>query len=149
MSFEFTVITPEKTTLTGKANYISIPAWEGSMGILPRHEPYIVMLTEGLVYIEKSSSDKTDQDEYLSVSGGFAEITQKKVTLFAETAETATNINEERARLAMQRAKDSIVMASKREKGYQRIDVQAAQAALGRALVRLKTSQRLKTRRRK
>jgi F-type H+-transporting ATPase subunit epsilon len=134
-NFDLTIVTPERVTYQGKARSLSLPAWEGSMGILPGHQAALVLLREGVVNLGLESGE-----DALSVSGGFAEIGPKQVTLFAETAELAQNLDEERAKLAAQRAKDTLVKARQGKPGAQEADVEAAQAALRRALVRLKVA---------
>ncbi|MBI4064090.1 MAG: ATP synthase F1 subunit epsilon [Elusimicrobia bacterium] len=136
-TFELSVVTPERTTYEGTAAYLDLPAWEGSLGVLPGHAPALVLLQEGVARVK----DVSGQEWLLALSGGFAEIDQKKVTLFAETAELAAEINEERARLAQERAKEDIQKSRRREKGSEDIDIGKAQTALKRSLVRLKVSE--------
>lgn len=134
-TFELTIVTPEKVTHEGTAQGLTLPAWEGSMGILPGHQAALVFLQEGVVKVQDANGEK-----YLSVSGGFAEIQPKKVTLFAETAEMAQELDEERAKLAAARAKE-VLTTVRKTKGYDSIDVEQAQASLRRALVRIKVSE--------
>ena len=130
------LVTPERSAFSGEADFVTLPAWEGEMGILPGHAPFVVQLAPGEVRLTKG-----DEKHFFAVSGGFAEIKDDKVSLFAETAELADGIDEERARQALERAQAEL----KR----QQIDTQTlaqAQAALRRAMVRLKVA---KTRRKK
>src|SRR3989338_7459930 len=101
--FELSIVTPERVTFQGKAESLTLPAWEGSMGVLPGHQSALVLLKEGVAVFRSG-----ENQEVLSISGGFAEIHPEKVVLFAETAELARELNEERARLAAQRAKEAI-----------------------------------------
>ncbi|MBI2071283.1 MAG: ATP synthase F1 subunit epsilon [Elusimicrobia bacterium] len=132
--FELTVVTPERITFQGKISSLILPAWEGSMGILPGHTPALVLIKEGVI----RTQNEEGIEETMSVSGGFVEIGQRKATLFAETAELAQEIDEERARLALARAKEDVAKTRAPKKGPQEIDVEKAQAALRRALTRLK-----------
>ncbi|MBI4670008.1 MAG: ATP synthase F1 subunit epsilon [Elusimicrobia bacterium] len=132
--FDFSIVTPERLTFEGKAAYLRLPAWEGSMGVLAGHAPALVLLKEGAATVRQADG----QEDILSLSGGFAEIGPKKVVLFAETAELAQEIDGERARLAASRAREMIGQARRGPKDARDIDVEKAQAALRRALMRLK-----------
>ena len=137
--FELTVITPERTTYEGLVGSLLLPAWEGALGVLAGHAPALILLKEGVA----RTRDAQGREEILSLSGGFAEITPEKVTLFAETAEMGLEIDEERARLAIERAKESILKFRRHEKGAEEIDIEKARASLRRALTRLRVAQYL------
>lgn len=137
--FELVVVTPERTSFQGKAVSLSLPAWEGSLGVLPGHAPALILLQEGLARARTPEG----QEEILAVCGGFAEISPTRVTLFAETAELGEEVDAERARLSAERAKADIAKFRRRDKDYQQIDIDKAQASLRRALTRLKVVQTL------
>ncbi|MBI4368755.1 MAG: ATP synthase F1 subunit epsilon [Elusimicrobia bacterium] len=139
-TFGLAVVTPERKTLETQAQSLTLPAWEGSMGVLAGHAPSLALLREGAVRARL----ETNEEQVLSISGGFAEITPSQVTLFAETAELAHELDAERANLAVARAKDQIARSRRRDQGYEEVDIEKAQAALRRALVRLKISENLK-----
>jgi F-type H+-transporting ATPase subunit epsilon len=80
---------------------------------------------------------KDNQLEYLAVSGGFAEVSGNKVTILAEAAERAREIDVERAKRAKERAERRLAKA--REEA---IDHDRAEAALKRALVRLQIAEK-------
>ena len=125
------IITPEKTALTNKeVSFVSLPAFEGELGVLPGHISTVVQLKEGLLRY-KSGHEHGD----FSVLGGFAEINKNKVLVLAEAAELAREIDEERARQAYREAKDALNV-----KGDD-LDLDSAQAALRRAAVRLKIAE--------
>ena len=126
-----TIVTPEKTVLADKpVEDVTIPAFGGEMGILPGHASFVVQLKEGLLhYTEKHHK------EVFSVLNGFAEINKDKVLIMAEAAELGKEINEERARQAYQKAKETLAM-----RGAD-MDLDEATAALRRAAVRLKIAE--------
>jgi F-type H+-transporting ATPase subunit epsilon len=124
------LVTPEKVVLTEAADKVVLPALGGEMGVLPEHEPYMVQLTSGEVRVTHGGETKC-----LAVSGGFAEILNDKVSLFAETAETANDIDEERARQALEKAKAEV-----KQTGIDPMTLAQAEAAVRRAQVRLRVS---------
>jgi len=109
-----------------------LPALEGEMGVLPGHQPFLVQLKPGEVRVTEKG-----QVRRFAVSGGFAEVKDNKVSLFAETAEMAEQIDAERAQQALERAKAEVS-----RKDLDPITLAAAEAAIRRAQVRLIVSQR-------
>lgn len=122
------LITPEKVALTEKADSVVLPAFEGEMGVLPGHEPFVVQINPGEVRVELKGEHKS-----IAVSGGFAEILDNKISIFAETAEMAEEIDEERARQALEQAKER-----RKQKSADSMTLAQAESALKRAQVRLK-----------
>jgi len=124
------LVTPERPSFQGEGDFVVLPAWEGEMGVLPGHAPFLVQLQAGEVRFQEG--DKTTS---FAVSGGFAEIRDDKVALFAETAEMAESIDAERARQALERAQ-----AELQSKQLGSMTLANAEAALVRAQVRLKVA---------
>lgn len=93
------LVTPEKVALTQAADFVALPAFEGEMGVLPGHEAFLVQLGAGEVRVRRGAETSS-----FAVSGGFAEILKDKVSVFAETAEMASEIDAERARQDLERA---------------------------------------------
>lgn len=121
------LVTPEKVALEGKASFVVLPAWDGEMGILPEHAPTLVQLRAGEVRVTEGGEVRR-----FAVSGGFAEIKDDRIALFAETAEDAQHIDAERAKQAAEKAK-----AELSRKDLDPLTLMAAEAALRRAQVRL------------
>ena len=94
------LVTPEKVAWSAPADFVVLPAAEGEMGVLPGHMSFLVQLAEGEVRVTEGAEVKR-----FAVSGGFAEIKNDVISLFAETAEAADQINAERARQSLERAK--------------------------------------------
>lgn len=126
------LVTPEKVVLQGRADFVVLPAWEGEMGVLPGHEPFLVQLKHGEVRVTEGRELRR-----LAVTGGFAEVGHDKVVLFAETAEMAEQIDAERERQALEKAK-----AERAQKDIDPLTLAAAEAAIRRAQVRLMVAQR-------
>jgi F-type H+-transporting ATPase subunit epsilon len=126
-----TITTPERTVLAEKpVESVVIPAAGGEMGILPGHAPFVVQLKEGVMHYTEGR-----HKELFSVLSGFAEIYHDKVLVLAEAAELAKEVNEERARQAFQKAKETLAMHGAD------LDLDEATAALRRAAVRLKVAE--------
>lgn len=123
-----TIITPEKVAFEGEVESLVVPSYDGQWGILPGHAPMLAQLKPGVVQMRLG-----EQVDLLSVSGGFVEVCHNRVSLFAETAELAQEINEERARQAAERAK-----AALHELSGDPLSVVDAHAALERALARMR-----------
>ena len=126
-----TILTPEKSVLTDKpVDFVTIPAFGGEMGVLPGHASFVVQLKEGVLKYKDEH-----KKEIFAVLTGFAEVHQNKVLILAEAAELAKEVDEERARQAYQKAKDALAMRGKD------MDLDSAQAALRRAVIRLKIAE--------
>jgi F-type H+-transporting ATPase subunit epsilon len=126
------LVTPEKVAAQGQADFVVLPALEGEMGILPGHQPFLVQLKGGEVRVTENGEVRR-----FAVSGGFAEIKNDTVSLFAETAEQAEQIDAERAHQALERAQAEIA-----RKDIDPITLAAAEAAERRAHIRLLVSKR-------
>lgn len=135
---EIEVVTPERLAFKDDVNFIVLPGLEGEIGILPGHAPLLAQLSTGELRITKGA-----ETEHFAVSGGFAEVRSGRAKVFAETAEIGKEISVERARLALERAKKEISAAATPQ------DLELAQAALRRALLRLHVSEGLSRRNRK
>ncbi|OGR83833.1 MAG: ATP synthase F1 subunit epsilon [Elusimicrobia bacterium RIFCSPHIGHO2_01_FULL_64_10] len=132
------IYTPERQVLKDEAEFVVVPASNGQLGVLPGHAPLLARLTAGPVKIRKPGST-----EFLAVSGGFADVHPGGIRIFAETAEMALEIDVERARLAAERAREGLSKVNQPEA------MAAAEAALKRALIRLRISEGLSRRRSK
>ena len=127
---EVEMVTPEKISFREPADFVVIPAFQGELGVLPDHAPSLVQLKVGEVRVTKGG-----QVHHFAISGGFAEIKKNKVSLFAETAEMADEIDAERARQAFERAK-----AETLKPGLDPLTMAGAEAAMRRAQIRLQVA---------
>jgi F-type H+-transporting ATPase subunit epsilon len=126
------VVTPDRKVLATEAEVVVCPGVEGQFGVLVGHVPFLSALQIGEMYYRDGA-----KTEYLAVSGGFAEVSPQKVTIVAESAELGREIDIERARRAKERAEARLAAARS-----ENIDFARAQAALARALVRMKVAAR-------
>ena len=127
------IITVEGTVFDDNVNMVIAPGSDGVMGILPRHTPLLTSLTYGELEIKKEGLP----DQFFAIGGGFMEVRPYHVTVLADSAERAEEIDIERAKAARERA-ESILEISIEEKR----DFTNAEAALQRSLARLKVAQR-------
>lgn len=120
------IVTPDRKVLSQDVDYVGAPGALGEFGVLPNHIPFLSALGIGNLYYKDAG-----KTHYVFVSGGFAEVSPDKVTILAEAAEKATDIDLERARKAQDRAQQRLARAQ------EKIDHARAQAALRRSLARL------------
>ncbi|MDR3762859.1 MAG: F0F1 ATP synthase subunit epsilon [Acidobacteriota bacterium] len=102
-TIELEIVTPERMVVKGRAEEIQIPGRGGYLGILPGHAPLITELAVGEIEYKNAGTVTR-----LSVAWGFAEVLPEKVTILAETAELAEDIDVERANAARERALENI-----------------------------------------
>lgn len=124
-SIQLEIVTPERLVVNDTASEVYIPGKTGCLGILPGHAPLITELAVGEISYSNGSQTKR-----LAVAWGFAEVLQTKVTILAETAERADEIDTARAQAAKQRAEEELRKAGPAGNAE-------AQAALARANARL------------
>jgi F-type H+-transporting ATPase subunit epsilon len=127
------VITPAGVIASVQADMVVLPGIDGKFGVLPGHIRFLSGIVPGeLHYI---NDNKT---EYMAVSSGFAEVNNDRVSILADSAEMAGNIDVKRAMSAMERAKQRL--ARKIDTGE--TDLARAEASLKRADSRLKVSEK-------
>lgn len=129
-TFSIEIVTPTRVITEENVSYLRCPGVDGLFGVMSGHTEAIIALTVGEVKIEVGN-----QEKWIATSGGFVDISSEKILLLLETAEHSFEIDVERAKAAMKRAKDRIESKGK-------LDVFRAEAALIRAINRLKISGR-------
>ncbi len=127
------VVTAERTVFDEDVDMVVAPGSEGQLGILPNHAPLITSLTFGELVIHR----RDQEDAFIAIGGGFIEVRPDHVTILADSAERAEEIDLERAEEAQHRAEQ--LMAQKRRED---VDFVRAEAALRRSLIRLKVAKR-------
>ena len=128
------IVSAEGEIYSGPALEVFAPATEGDLGIHPRHAPLLTLLRAGEVRV--ISPDAVEH--FFFVGGGALEIQPRKVTVLADTALRAKDLDEAAAMAARQRAEESL-----RDKS-DKITVAEAQAELARAMAQLKVIERLR-----
>lgn len=125
------IITAERVVLNDEADIVIAPGSLGELGILPRHAPLLTGLVPGELRYRKDGAEFS-----LAVTGGFMEVQPQRVTVLADAAERAEEIDLARAEAARQRA-----IARMADRSGM-IDLERAKAALLRASVRIKVAQK-------
>jgi F-type H+-transporting ATPase subunit epsilon len=97
------IVTAEKIIYSDEVSSVVAPGTAGQLGILPNHAPLLTSLKPGELRILKE-----DKEVNIAVSGGFLEVLQNVVTVLADTAERAEDIDVERAQDALKRAQDKV-----------------------------------------
>jgi F-type H+-transporting ATPase subunit epsilon len=124
-TIQLEIVTPERLVVNDAAEYIEIPGKSGYLGVLPGHAPLITELAVGEIAYRNGNQTKR-----LAVAWGFAEVLQDKVTILAETAEKAEEIDTARAEAAKKKAEAELQKAGPEGN-------KDAQGALERANTRL------------
>ncbi|MEW6045873.1 MAG: F0F1 ATP synthase subunit epsilon [Bacillota bacterium] len=124
------VVTPQRLVLRERAEAVVVPSANGYLGVLPNHAPMVAVVGLGIVRFGQFHGAKRK----MAVSGGFMEVAGNRVTILADTAELAEEIDVMRARAARDRA-----LARLRTRAAS-IDYARAQRALARALNRLRAA---------
>lgn len=120
------IVTPDRKVLSEDVEYVGAPGVMGEFGILPKHVPFLSALGIGNLHYKQNG-----KAHYVFVSGGFAEVSNDQVTILAEVAEMATEIDVDRAQKAKERAEQRTAAAK------ERVDAARNQAALKRAISRI------------
>jgi F-type H+-transporting ATPase subunit epsilon len=126
------IITPEKPIFNDQVESVTIPGTMGGFQILKDHAPLISSFEIGVVKVKSNS-----KESYFATAGGTVEVNQNKVLVLADSIEKISDIDEDRAQKAKQRAEERL-----RKKNDEDIDEARARAALNRALNRLKAIQK-------
>ncbi|MFO7717853.1 MAG: F0F1 ATP synthase subunit epsilon [Thermodesulfobacteriota bacterium] len=127
-TIRFELVTPERSVVSEDVEYVGAPGVNGEFGVLPNHIPFLSALGIGSLFFKSGG-----RRYYVFVAGGFAEISPDKVTVLAEVAEKAEEIDVERARKARERAEKRLQQAQ------DRLEHARARAALVRAMQRVTT----------
>jgi F-type H+-transporting ATPase subunit epsilon len=132
-SIQLIVVTPERQLLRESVVEVVVPGLDGQLGILPGHAPLMTELGIGELSYRASTSS---QPVVLAVISGFAEVLPDRVTVLAETAERAEEIDVARAEEAKTRAEKRL------SAGDPNIDWDRAYIALQRSLIRIQVARR-------
>lgn len=126
------VVTPDKLIFSEEVDQVSAPGSEGDFGVLPGHCHFLSTLRIG--ELNYRIGEKT---QFMSILWGFAEVTPTKVTILAEIAEKAEDIDVDRAREAVTKAEQHL------ERGGIPSEVEEAKVSLEKARLRQKVAERL------
>ncbi|MEQ1637634.1 MAG: F0F1 ATP synthase subunit epsilon [Methylococcales bacterium] len=136
MTIHVDIVSAEAQLFSGLAEMVFAPAELGEVGIAPRHAPFISKLNPGEVRVKVSSTESPS----FFVSGGMLEVQPHRVTVLADTAVRAKDIDEAAALEAKMKAEEALKDKSNK------IDYATAQSQLTVALMQLRTLERLRKR---
>lgn len=128
------IVSAEGQIFSGEAAMVFAPAAMGDIGIAPRHAPLLTTLRPGEVRVQMPDGE----EQFFFVGGGAIEVQPHLVTVLADTALRAKDIDEAAALQAKQRAEEAL----KDRAG--KIDVAEAQAELARAVAQIKAIEKLR-----
>ena len=131
-SIELNIVTPDRGIVREQVDEVEIPGAQGYFGVLPGHTPMLAELAVGELWYRKGQ-EKT----YLAIAYGFAEVLPDRVTVLAQIAERADEIDPTRAEEAKKRAEERLREPAKD------VDYDRARAALQKSLARLQVASRL------
>ena len=131
------VVSAEEQIFSGEAEFVVLPGVEGELGIYPRHTPLFTQIKPGAVRIKIPGQA---QEELVFVQGGFLEVQPHKVTVLADTAIRAHDLDEVKALEAKKRAEDAMKIKESDE------SMAAAQAELSIALAQLEAIRKFRHR---
>ena len=129
------IVSADRLLVEDQVDEVEIPGADGYFGVLPGHTPLLALLQVGELWYRKGS-DKS----YLSIAFGFAEVQPDRVTVLAEIAEKAEEIDIARAEAAKRRAEERLT------RRVMDMDFERARIALLKSLIRLQVASRARIR---
>ena len=126
-SLRMEFVTPDRAIVHEDVDEVQLPGEEGYFGVLPGHAPLLAALRTGEMWYRKGAEKR-----YAFIAGGFAEVLPDRVSILAETAERAEDIDLERAEAAKRRAEERLAKPTIVDFDHER-----ARIALIRASARL------------
>ncbi len=127
------VVTPNGAVVSEEVDIVTAPGVGGEFGVLANHAPFLSTIKTGTLSFKKDRVSK-----FLMVTGGFTEVSNNKITILVESAEYGNDINVERALRAKERAEKRLAQA---QQSTEKINRVRAEAALQRALARIRTAE--------
>ena len=129
------IVSADRPLVKEEVDEVQIPGTEGYLGVLPGHTPLLTTLHVGQLWYRQGQ-----EKHYLSIAFGFAEIQPDRVTILAQIAERADEIDIPRAEAAKKRAEERLAKATVD------IDFERARIALMKSLIRLQVASRARIR---
>jgi F-type H+-transporting ATPase subunit epsilon len=135
MKIKLEIVSQEKPLFKDEVDAVTAPASEGEVTILPNHIPLFTKLSDGVVTIKRG-----DVEEDLAILGGFMDVgPSSRVTILADAAFRADDVNEAKALKAKEEAEKAI------QQKHSEVDFRLAENSLRRAILELKVSRRKRT----
>jgi F-type H+-transporting ATPase subunit epsilon len=132
------IVAADRSLVNEQVDEVEIPGSEGYFGVLPGHTPLLAVLGTGELWYRQGQGDANKH--YLSIAFGFAEVQPDRVTILAQVAEKAEEIDIARAEAAKRRAEERM------QKQVVDMDFERARIAMMKALIRLQVATRARIR---
>lgn len=132
-TMKLNIVTPDGTAFNEDVEMVSVKAKSGELGVLPGHVPTVAPLEINVVRIKKQGG----KTERVAVHGGFIEIRKDEVNILAPSAESAEDIDIDRARAAKERAEKRLNTAKQ-----DNVDHKRAELALKRSITRIDAAEK-------
>ena len=136
-TFKFDVVSAEKSIYSGEAEFVVLPGVMGELGIYPRHTPLLTAIRPGALRVKLPGQDR---EELVFVQGGFLEVQPHRVTVLADTAIRAKDLDEVKALEAKKAAEEAMQNRTSKE------EVAAAEAELASAMAQLEAIRKMRHR---
>jgi F-type H+-transporting ATPase subunit epsilon len=131
------IVSAEGQIFSGEASMVFVPGSQGELGIAPRHAPLLTTLKAGEVRVQSQGHE----EQVFYVGGGALEVQPHLVTVLADTAARARDLDEAAALAARQRAEDAM------REHTDKVDIAEAESELVRAVAQLRAIERLRKKR--
>ena len=133
-SIKLEIVSPDKVVYTEEIAMLIVRSTGGELGILPHHAPLVTGLVPHAMRVKLGDGD----EQLIAVAGGFMEVTPEKITVLATAAERPIDIDINRAKEAMARAKARIAAFHQGTPEGKDVDIDRAELALRRSIARLR-----------
>ncbi len=131
------VVSAEEQIYSGEAEFVVLPGMMGELGIYPRHTPLFTQIKPGAVRVKLPGQDR---EELVFVQGGFLEVQPNLVTVLADTAIRAKDLDEVKALEAKKDAEEAMSRKVSKE------EIAAAEASLSIAMAQLEAIRKMRNR---
>jgi F-type H+-transporting ATPase subunit epsilon len=131
------IVTPDRALVSAEVDEVQLPGSEGYFGVLPGHTPLLATLQVGELWYRIGQ-----EKHFLMIAFGFVEVVPDRVTVLAQVAERAQDIDVSRAERAKQRAEERIA----RGPAQADMDFERARIAMTKSLIRLQVATRARIR---
>jgi F-type H+-transporting ATPase subunit epsilon len=129
------IVSADRSLVNEQVDEVQVPAADGYLGVLPGHTPLLATLQVGTLWYRQGQ-----ETHYLAIAFGFAEVQPDRVTILAQIAEKAEEIDAARAEAAKKRAEERLTKAATD------MDFERARIAMLKALIRLQVASRARIR---
>ena len=132
---DFQLVTLEGVKIDQEIYEVIMPTAAGEISVFPGHEALVSVAVPGVVQVRRDSNDPDDQMQYYAISGGIIEISQKRVRVLVDEADSGSEIVEAESQAALERA------IKMRDSANDQVELEKAHQLVDRHAVRLKVAE--------